>query len=298
MLREKLQAALDKKNSDITRYVWKGRKEEVNGQYVQTEKRLVDCSESELKSFYAHCESMLHNENKENPGRHVLLNIVKDQIVRCNAELFLRYMAEEPRKMPKFVFLTKIREILNNNPHVDPKEYPISTIVGSCPEEYADIPIDLVMDGCLERLGKFERKHITLTFILKQGIWFTPAESKEITEYREKYNSAEKAKNIPEEDKRYLADKGSAAKHYLGLNTSVALKINPKGLSLAQMRAMIKLTSAKYSDLTTVQLTTLRNRMLFALEDEVKFHIKQWETREAQILEVAEAQGFSILPSE
>ena len=90
-MKEKLAAAIAKKNNDINTFVWKGRKVEVNGQLVQEEKRLVDCSDKELRTFYNHCESMLYNDSKEHPGRYVLLDIIKDQRERCNTELFLLY---------------------------------------------------------------------------------------------------------------------------------------------------------------------------------------------------------------
>jgi hypothetical protein len=70
----------------------KGRKVEVNGQFIQEERRLVDCSDKELRTFYNHCESMLYNDSKEYPGRYVLLDIIKDQRERCNTELFLRWL--------------------------------------------------------------------------------------------------------------------------------------------------------------------------------------------------------------
>lgn len=70
--------------------------------------------------------------------------------------------------------------------------------------------------------------------------------------------------------------------------------VNSKGLSLAQMKAMITLKSKKYSEMSTIQLKTLRNRILFSLENDVKFHIKQWENRERQIKLVLESKGQSI----
>ena len=79
MFREKLASAIDRKNNDINSFIWKGRKQEVNGVLVQEEKRLVDCTEEELRGFYAHCDSMLYNTNKDYPGRYVLLDIIKDQ---------------------------------------------------------------------------------------------------------------------------------------------------------------------------------------------------------------------------
>ena len=44
-----------------------------------------------------------------------------------------------------------------------------------------------------------------------------------------------------------------------------------KGLSYSALRSMVNLKSKKYSDLTTEQLLTLRNRILFALEADVKY---------------------------
>ena len=63
-----------------------------------------------------------------------------------------------------------------------------------------------------------------------------------------------------------------------GLKPVVSLYINPKGLTYTELRAMLNLKSKsrKYSDLTTDQLTTLRDRVLFFFEEEVEKHIKQW----------------------
>lgn len=58
---------------------------------------------------------------------------------------------------------------------------------------------------------------------------------------------------------------------------------------------MINLKSKKYFDLTTEQLTTLRDKVLFLLEEEVKYHIEQWETRMEQIEKVAEYHGIHSL---
>jgi hypothetical protein len=279
MIKEKLAAAIAKKNNDINTFVWKGRKVEVNGQLVQDEKKLVDCSEDELRTFYKHCDSMLYNTSKECPGRYVLLDIIEDQRVRCNAELFLRWLEQE-KSTPRFTFLSSLRVFLDNNKGIDTKNVFISeALVGGCPAEFARLPIDIVLEGCLDKLGKFNKQHITLTFILKQGLWFTQQESKDLTE---KTPSGE------------FREKAEVAKERLGLKSSVNLYMTPKGLSFAQLRAMVNLKSKKYSELTTPQLETLRNRILFSLEDEVKFHIGQWETRKNQIKMVCDAKGYTL----
>lgn len=279
MIKEKLAAAIAKKNNDINTFVWKGRKVEVNGQLVQDEKKLVDCSEDELRTFYKHCDSMLYNTSKECPGRYVLLDIIEDQRIRCNAELFLRWLEQE-KSTPRFTFLSSLRVFLDNNKGIDTKNVFISeALVGGCPAEFARLPIDIVLEGCLDKLGKFNKQHITLTFILKQGLWFTQQESKDLTE---KTPSGE------------FREKAEVAKERLGLKSSVNLYMTPKGLSFAQLRAMVNLKSKKYSELTTPQLETLRNRILFSLEDEVKFHIGQWETRKNQIKMVCDAKGYTL----
>lgn len=279
MIKEKLAAAIAKKNNDINTFVWKGRKVEVNGQLVQDEKKLVDCSEDELRTFYKHCDSMLYNTSKECPGRYVLLDIIEDQRVRCNAELFLRWLEQE-KSTPRFTFLSSLRVFLDNNKGIDTKNVFISeALVGGCPAEFARLPIDIVLEGCLDKLGKFNKQHITLTFILKQGLWFTQQESKDLTE------------KTPSDEFR---EKAEVAKERLGLKSSVNLYMTPKGLSFAQLRAMVNLKSKKYSELTTPQLETLRNRILFSLEDEVKFHIGQWETRKNQIKMVCDAKGYTL----
>lgn len=276
MFKEKLAAAMNNVNS----FVWKGRKQEVNGVLVQEEKRLIDCTEQELRDFYAHCESMLYNTNKDYPGRYVLLDIIKDQRQRCNAELLLRWLEQE-KGMPRFKFLEALVSFLEiNKDDINPKEYPIEGAVGGCPAEFEGIPCEVVREGCLDRLGKFNKQHITLTFILKQGLWFTAQESKDLVEKDPKTGQ--------------IRDKIEVAKERLGLKPTSTLYVTPKGLSFSQLRSMVNLKSKKYTELTTDQLRLLRNKILYSLEDEVKFHISQWETRKNQIKMVCDAKGFTI----
>ena len=57
---------------------------------------------------------------------------------------------------------------------------------------------------------------------------------------------------------------------------------------------MVNLKPKKYSELTTDQLTVLRNKVLFKLENEVMFHIEQWEERMRQLRMVAESKGITL----
>lgn len=279
-IKEKLTEALERKNNDINSFVWKGRKVEVDGKMVQSEKYLMDCSEHELRGFYAHCDSMLNNESEKDPGRYVLINITKDQRMRCNVELFLRWLEEE-NALPRFKFLEALQGFLETNKDaVDPATFPIGQILHQgCPEEFEDIPAELVVEGCKDKLGRFNKKHITLSFILKQGLWFTAQESKELTE-------KDASKNI--------RDRIEVVKEKLKLPERVRIHTNPTGLSFAQLKSLINLRSQKYSKLDTDQLVLLRDRILFDLEDDARKHAEQWEVRKKQIEAVCEAKGFTL----
>ena len=281
IIRERLEEAMASKKIDVKNFIWKGEKKEINGVMTQEEIRLIDADEKQLKKFYNHCMSMLYNQDKQNPGRYLLLDIIKDQIARCNCELFLRWLEQEKGK-PRFTFLSDVRTILDNNKEniPDTTNIPISTIVGGCPDEFKEIPISLIIDGCIDRLGYFNKQHITLSFILKQGLWFTQQELKDLTEKNEDGTTK---------------DRVEVVKERLGLTKpGINLYITPKGLNFAQLKAMISLRSKKYSELTTDQLKTLRNIILFALSDEVRFHINQWEARISQLQEVAKLKDITL----
>ena len=50
----------------------------------------------------------------------------------------------------------------------------------------------------------------------------------------------------------------------------------------------------KYRDFTTMQLETLRYRILFNLEESIKGHIISWEKRMNEIELVAEVKGYKL----
>ena len=87
-MKEKLTEAINARNNDIKSFVWKLARDKQTGE--QEEIRLVDATAEQLNRFYAHCMSMLYSEDKLNPGRYVLLDIIKEQREKCNVELFLR----------------------------------------------------------------------------------------------------------------------------------------------------------------------------------------------------------------
>ena len=274
---EKLTTVLD--NKQLKSYVWKGKKDRLeNGETEQEVVNLMDASEEQLKRFYAHCNSMLYNTDHKIPGRRPLLVVIQQQRNQCGVELFLR--EEEAKGNSRYSIIESTNKIIRESgiTQEELKSYRLGDFI-SVSSQFSDLPIKLVQDGCLQKLGKFDRSHITLTFILKQGLRLTPEEETELTEYDEN------GKQIPYID--VVSQKQNIGEH-------MKLKMNTRGLTYVQLRAMLSLKPRNYSELTTEQLRTLRNRILFSLEDDVIFHIDQWETRLSQITEVAKARGINL----
>lgn len=299
IIADKFAEALNAKNNDIKSFIWKGAKEVVNGEKVQTEIRLIDATPEQLNKFYAHCKSMLYSEDKVNPGRYVLLDIIRDQRTKCNAELFLRYLEggndENGRKRyPRFTYLQALKDFLNLNKEALPKEdwksTSITVATSGIPEEFSDLSIDTVLDACLDTLGVFEKKHVTLNFISKLGLWFEPQEMKDLTEKDENGKTRDRLAVVKER----LNLRNVEIKFNPNKPKNPYLRLDPKGLNYCEFRAMVSLKSKKYSDMTTDQLITLRDKVLFRLEDEVTFHASQWENRIQQIEKVADAKNIVL----
>lgn len=280
-MEEKLKEAIQKKQLDVNSFVWKGSKQlDATGKFKQSEIKLMAMSQQELRDCYDHCKTMLFNKDSQNPGRYMVLELISNQRDRIGTELFLRYV-EQKHTLTRFTLLGSINEFLVNNKEAL-RNYKtlIGDVINNLPNDYTKIPLNLVIDGCLDRLGTFNKKHITRTFILKQGIWLTPAESKELLEYN---------------DDGTIRDRLEVIKERLNIKDVEKLYINSKGLNYAQMRSMLNIKpNKKYVDLTTSQLETLRYRLLFNLEETVRQHILAWERRMEEIELVINAKEYSL----
>lgn len=277
LLENRLKEAIDKKKTDINSFVWKGVKTlDTEGKYVQTSKRLVDMNEFDLNMCYDHCKNMLFNTDPRNPGRYNVLELIEDQKSKCDAELFLRYVEQE-HGITRFVLIGHINSFKKTNEQAFTNIVPLlSHMFANLPMEYENLPLSLIIDACLDQLGVFNKKHITRTFILKQGIWLTSEEAKELIS-----------------DKN--ASRIDVIRENLNLKDVERLYIESKGLNYTQMRAMLNLKpNKKYSELTTFQLDTLRHRILFNLESTVKSHITAWEDRMKEIELVANHNNFKL----
>lgn len=70
IMENKLNSAKESRNDvvnteaqDITKFIWKGQKEDVEGVRYQGEIRMVDASDEQLSIFYKHCQSMLDRKS-------------------------------------------------------------------------------------------------------------------------------------------------------------------------------------------------------------------------------------------
>lgn len=289
VLGAKLQEAIDAKNNDIERFVWKGPRGEGRNQETI---RMIDATPEQLQEWYNHCNSMLYSDSVKNPGRYVLKEIVDNQRDKCNVELCLRWLENkympnipEPRKAyPRHLYLQDLMDILKNTEGITKEDYsriPISAVKNGIdmPIEFRDVTIDQIISGCLDTLGLFSREHISLRFITKLGVWLTDKEMNDLTEKDEKGNVRNRIDVIKE-------------RH--NLKSVINLKPNSKGLKYSELRAMLNLKTKKYSELTTDQLVTLRNKVLFRFQEEIDYHIQQWEKIIGQIKAVAEYKGVSL----
>lgn len=275
--------ALENKKNDFSSFVWKGEKKKEGEKYVQDNEKIVDMSPERLKACYNHCQKMLYNEDPKHLGRYNVLEEVTDQLNKCNVELFLRYcensyMHNENRLDTKRKSLwISLRQFMANDPEVtDWSKVSITQISSDLPSEFHDINISDVMDGCIDYLGAFNKQHLTMTFITKMGIWFTKSEENEL----------KGTSNI---------ERLKIAKERLRLPEKLNLRFSEKGLSYHEMRAMLVLPKKqKYSDMTTEQLVTLRNKVLLRFQREVDGHIYSWKRLQKQIELVAKSKGINL----
>lgn len=285
VLGDKLGEALSAKANDINNFVWKGPK--VNG--VQEEIRLVDSDFYQLQKFYNHCNEMLYNKDSKYPGRVVLKDIVQDQIQRCRAELLIRWLRSE-KQYTTTNCLEDLRAIISNNKEELTQEviktYAIGNIMNGLPIEFERVPISLVMDACLDSLGVLDNSHLTLNFIVKMGLWFTPQEMQKPVAEGGLY------KKDPETGK--AVNRLEVVTKELRLNPSISLRIDNTGLSYAEFRSMCRLKRDKYANLTSDQLRLLSNKVLYRFQDQCEMQAKQWQDKIAEILKVAESKGWDV----
>ncbi len=284
VLGDKLTEALENKKNDVNSFVWKGPKKYIDGKRTQEEFRLVDASEEQLKKCYAHCMSMLYSKDKEDPGRYELINIIRDQQLRCTAELYMRYLRkngptpiEFRNALVDYLSMDGVKDVV---PRSSYKTTPIYRVI-EIPDEFKSVTIDMMLDACLCALGVFQRKHITNNFLTKLGLWFTKAEIKE-------YLSGKDANGQP-------LDRLDQVRSNLNLRPDTRLHTDYNGgLSYLEFRAMHNLKNERYENVNELALSTLKNKVLPRLEDEARNQALLWEQKISEIKKVCELKGYTL----
>ena len=291
-LGEALKTALEAKKKDYSNFIWKGEKKKVGDKYVQESKKIMDMSEEELKQCFEHCNKMLYSDSPKLLGRYNVLKEVDDVIEKCNVELFLRYCENSYLRRegftatPRFKMMLSLRQFIRNSETeaeekgitLDWKTISLTHTTNELPAEFNDISIADALEGCIDNLGSFNKQHLTMTFITKMGLWFTKAEENEL----------KVAGNSNTDRLKY-------AKERLHLPSKLILRFSEKGLSYHEMRAILILPKKqKYTDMTTEQLLTLRNKILPRLLKEVDSHIFNWKRLMKQIEIVARSKNIDL----
>lgn len=278
VLGDELAKKLAEKANDINTFVWKGPK--VNG--IQGEIRLIDADYKQLNKFYKHSMEMLYNKDFKNPGRQTLLDIVQDQILRCRAELLIRWLRSE-KQYTTSNCLEDLKVVISNSKltQEDIKTTYIEQVMNGLPLEFKRIPINIVMDACLDRLGILDSSHITLNFITKMGLWFTPQElQKDLYRKDPVTGKAMNRLNIVREEQK--------------IHPNIKLHVDTTGLSYAEFKSMCKLKKDKYTNLTSDQLRLLSNKILYRFQNQCELQSLQWKNKIDEILKVAEFKGWDV----
>jgi hypothetical protein len=282
---DKLQEALNKKVS-VNDYIWKDKKEND----MQVEHKLIDFDERTLQEKFNLCEQMLYNKDSKHPGRLVLLDIVSDQILRCRAELLVRWIRSSHECTSTMLF-ESIRSLINNNKDQlsteSLKTTPIGEVMTGIDDlDYRKVPISLVQDACMDYLGTIDTTHLTFNFILRMGLWFTQQEMQTPVEEGGLYQKDPKTGKA--------MNRLEIVKTARRLKPEISLRIDPTGLSYAEFKAMCDLHRDKYSNLTTSQLKLLSTKVLYRFQNQCEMQAKQWQDKIEEIKEVAEHNGYVL----
>ena len=271
-----LANVLDSNETNINELVWKGK----DGKEV----RLMDMKPEELQRVYNHTLDMLYNTNKYTPGRIQVKKNIKHLICDCNAELLMRYILHD---CDVAILKTNIQliEFIRNSKSVNnlSDDDSVSTLFTSLPPEFESVTVGQLLNACFDKLDFINRKMISDTFIISQGIWLTEAEKEDLTEYD---NSG---KVRPWLD---------VIKERLLLN-DVKLRVDPNGFSYAEFRCLVHLEPlSRISRLSSDTLRLLRDKVFLLLDIDTDYHINKWTKIKEGIELVAKYKDIKLVSKE
>lgn len=243
--------------------------------------RMMDMSYEQLQKAYNHTNAMLHNTERDKPGKYLVKQNIAKLIRNANAELFKRYLMYEcdieVLKTPMAI-ATLIKDFKKQNGLNDSD--PVSMLFDHLPHEFETVTFDELMDACFDQLGVINRKMITEQFIISRGIWLADDEKTELTEYND--DGTRKPWTVVMKERLFLPE-------------SITLRIDPKGFTYGEFRALIHLTPLpKISDLSTNTLRLMRDKVFPLLDLDTDWHIKKWEGIKSRIEEVANYKKLEL----
>lgn len=162
--------------SKLNKYIWKGQKVLRNGIYEQEEIDLLTAPKDVLERCYNQCQTMLYNDDFYKPGRVVLKDIVIDQIKKCNVTLYIREKRKDSSMMD---IISALRSY--------PYDMKLKDFI-KVDEVYEDLTVSDVIDGALNKLGIFVKRHITLASLFtRKGVKLTKEEYDSLQNPDQKY---------------------------------------------------------------------------------------------------------------
>ena len=273
--------------NDFSSYIWRLERPTGNRSEKQNTIRMIDMNQEQMLKAYQHCKDMLFNDSRKNPGRVLVLEQLKNQLAKCNAEGLRRWYLEleDENGQKQFTNSTLLADI-RTYPYLkevklqEGEELLVSHFV-SVPADFKNVTIEDLKLACLYHLGNFDHSHLTFTFLFNMGVWYTYDDEQRLEE------------QVGKNDKAKL----ERVKEWIGLDPNTPLKFSSSGLSVTQLTEMFELKKKRYPAyymMNTVQLTTLRTKVLDLLIDTVEKHAKVWKLLMKQIEEVAQYKGYDL----
>lgn len=226
---------------------------------------------------------MLYNEDSWAVGRVLVKRNIHNIIAACNTELFVRYLIHESG-VDTFKTRKDILDCISNyrtNADHDIIDDTIDVIFNGLQPEFEKITICQLMDACFDKLGVFNSKMINLKFLLFQGIWLTNQEKVDLTE---------------KDERGVMRDRKEVIIERLSLNIDPRqLRFNQRGLSYTEFRSIVQLSPmSKISSLPSSTLTTLRDKVLLLLDNDLDHHINKWTKLLRNCQEVAKMRHIPL----
>lgn len=281
-------------NDVLERYVWRKDRNDKG-------KRLVDCNREELEKFAKICKDMLANKDTDNPGRMVLLDNIAKYRKNCNTELFIRFMSKKYAASRYNLYETFSAFVRNNQKnHADILGWPIRKVMDNIPADFRDITIREAMLACMDLLGTFSTQGLTKTFLCSIGISLSVEEWHGITPTFPEVNAI-MSMEVPAFDKirdasgKITLNKSAVIKYRNGIPMSYIIPVSKggTGFSTQELSELMRLPGkCKYSEMSSTQLSALRDKALPRLELKIDRQIAQWKERLEQINRVARSKGY------